>query len=112
MWEHAKHHPVRYFNGVATFVNIWRSSGVGETVRKTSRVHVRRHSCKFVVKGSWQGLCVVDGAVLDSIESLLMRTWHYFPEVFKAVLAEGSTSARTDLILELVRKRIWLGNKN
>ena len=29
VWEHVEHYLVRYFNGVATLVNNWRSSGVG-----------------------------------------------------------------------------------
>ena len=29
VWEHVEHYLVRYFNGVATSVNNWRSSGVG-----------------------------------------------------------------------------------
>ena len=55
-WEHAEHHPVRHFNGVATLVNIWRNSGLGETVRTSSEFMNGATAANFVVKGYWQGL--------------------------------------------------------
>ena len=86
MWEHAEHHPVRYFNGVATLVNIRRRSGVGETVRKTSESvlgttvpSLLSKALGRALRGRWSSL--------DSIVSVLVRTWQYFPEVFEAVLA-------------------------
>ena len=99
VWEHAEHHPVRFFNSVATLV----SSGVGWTVRKTSESVFGAIGASLLSKvrgstlrGGWSSI--------DSIESLLVRTWQYDPEVFMAVFAKDLF--RTDLILELVWKRI------
>ena len=102
VWEHAQHHPFRYFDGVATLVNLWWSSGVGWTVRKTSESMFGATGARLLSKvrgsalrGGWSRI--------DSIESLPVRTWQYDLEVFMAVFAQNSF--RTDLILELVRKK-------
>ena len=86
VWEHAEHHPLRYVNSVATLVNMWRSYGVGETVRKTSESIFGATAASLLSKapdstlrGRWNRK--------DSIESLLVCSLTVHP-------------VRADLILE------------
>ena len=73
VWEDVEHH-----FGVATLVNIWRGSGVGDRVRETS-------DCVFGSTAATQfsnalGRALCGGwRCVDSIESLLVRTWKDFP---------------------------------
>ena len=73
VWEDAEHH-----FGVATLVNIGWSAGVAERVRETSDCVFGSTAATHISNALGRALCG-GWRCIDSIESLLGRTWKDFP---------------------------------